>query len=838
MSATSVICAPVAGLAPRRREMNSDDGRIFMPTEVVVPRPRSDAPLRIPLVPARLQFENICLGEFCVVSDEIAADARVVAGEVAATALKFRAEWNVAADGWVRFAIQIFGEPDAAWGKFQRLMLLDEEMPTAELRADLGWRELGGTAEEALMERPPEEGGGLQPPFGFPIFGPDFFIGAEHPMACIEADGSRVRVFHHPLWANGKLCSIPLVLGVCGVAESTAEAFGRYFMSIRRPAPERAIVEINTFWTDSYDEVNGYRTDIESYRVMAEHWAKEVLRGEKGLVSHFLLDAGWQEPDSIFRPQASNGGPNDAALAELGRDLEALGISLGLWFTVNGPIGIGMDWAKAQGYRVFNRGTGAGYTCNQGRTRYLCLTDARWEEDLCRRLEELIGNVPVTFFKGDWDNDAIEDPTRGDIGSALQLREAIADAMIRIYGRMHAARPGVALRGAWWLSPWWFPHVDNTHLPNSGDHESLDIPSLTQRDSGITCRDAVVHHVMVRSASPVAWDVVCPHEFANSRRNPVQDSEDSWMNNLAMWISRGTHYLQMYLAPYGMDDARAWSIREILRWFRADEELHWKNGTTMLGGDPLGGHVYAYHHQAGGRHLLTIRNPLAHPQALPDLANWGLTADGWEQVFPICRAFSAAGYFMASHEVLMLARGGESVGDRVLVNTVQGWREPWPGQGVPDLHDLGEPSAHLERRSANELAIHAVLPYGLASAEVVLSIRAPREARWRAAVGRYPNGTATFGVPLVHVRPHWQSGYTQGRLKAPSYDPTLGVLRFPIGTGGRVHGFLRGEDGLPEVLGAWIEAREALCSAENVPSVLRPPAMSHPVKCLLQIARK
>jgi len=69
--------------------------------------------------------------------------------------------------------------------------------------------------------------------------------------------------------------------------------------AIRLPPPERAMVEINTFWTDAFAD-GKYTTDLESYRAMAHGWAEDVLEGEKGLVSHFLLDAGWQESESHF----------------------------------------------------------------------------------------------------------------------------------------------------------------------------------------------------------------------------------------------------------------------------------------------------------------------------------------------------------------------------------------------------------------------------------------------------------------------------------------------------------------------------------------------------------
>lgn len=794
--------------------------------------------LLLPLIPARIIFEKTRFERFSVTSDQVNNLTRTLTGSADESGLRFQARWGLDPAGWIRFSLQLEGTPDPAWGAFQKLVLLDQEMPAADFQVDLGWRELGNTSREALMDRPMEEGGGLQPPFGYPIYGPDFFVGAEHPMACIEADGNRVSVFHHPLWTEDGLQSVSLIIGVCRPQESPTDVFARYFSTIRRPQPDRAIVEINTFWTDLFDPQTGYSTDLASYHTMAKCWSEKVLAGEKGLVSHFLLDAGWQDTASLYRPQASNGGPDDQALAELGKSIEGEGFAFGLWFSLNGPIGVSPVWAQSEGYRTHDQGTGAGYSANNGKIRYICLTDTRWEEDLSRRFEELINNVPVAFFKGDWDNDAIEDPARypGEIASNVQLREAIANAMIRIYGRMHGVRPDVALRGAWWLSPWWFPHVDNTHLPNSGDHENADIPSLTQRDSGLTCRDAVSYHTMVRCQSPVPWDVICPHEFASSRRNPVQDTEDSWMNNLAMWVSRGSQYLQMYLAPYGLEGWKSWSIREILRWFRSDEELHWKSGTTMLGADPMRGGVYAYYHQAGDRVVLTIRNPLAHPQALPALPDWGLPEGGWEQAYPYCQRFHAVGYEMSSHEVLVLIRGQSAVGDDVFVNTPQGWKSPWRSKHpLPKLHDLGAPQARLEMISPEKLVVHATLPYGLASAEVVLSIRSSSTRHWQAGLGRYPEDVASFGVPITHVRSHWQSGYAQRRLKASPYDPDRSVLRFPIGSGGEAHAFLCGEERLPEILGAWIEVRESLLPVETPLAMIRPPAASQPLRHLLTI---
>ncbi len=786
-------------------------------------------PFEVPLIPASLHFEHRSFTAFEIASDTSSEAGRQLCGTVCGAALRFEATWRYdAANGWHRFQIAFAGEPEAAWGAFRQLALLDVDTGSTLLEAALGWHEYA-TEEGAL--RPTEEGGGRLPPNGYPVFGETFFLGIEHPLFCVERSGSRLRLCHHPLWEGGGVASEALIIGTCRSGEAVEAAFARYVEALRLPRPERAIVEINTFWTDAF-EGGHYQTDLASYGAMARGWAHDVLGGEQGLVSHFMLDAGWQEVASLYRPQASNGGPGDEALGALGREINALGFELGLWMSLNGPIGVDIDWAAAQGYRVSDKGCGAGYSSMGGKVRYVCLTDERWEADLARRFEELIDNTPVAFFKGDWDNDASEDPARFPLSrtSEAQRREAIGNAMRRIYARMHARRPGVALRGAWWPSPWWLAHVDSTHLPNSGDMESSGFPSLSQRDSGVTCRDAVLWQVLNRTRTPFPVDALCPHEFAASRRNPVHDTPESWMNNLAMWVSRGSHYLQLYLAPYGLAGWKAWSLRTVLRWFRANEETLWKGRTEMLGGDPVSGAVYGFLHTAGEAAFLTLRNPLARPQAVPE---W--VPEGWVEVYPYHRRGARKGGFLASHEVVVLARHLPAP-ERPGVHTANGWREPVE-RPVPGLHRLPAPQAVCERLDAQTLKMQTVLPYTLEQAEVVLELWVEEPTTFRAALSRYADCVATFPVPVTQSHADDARGYSMTRLGVALPDARRVVLRFPIGTGGTAYALLKAEPGWPEITGAWVEGAAVLEPAPAREGVY-PPAPEQVRQVVCEVERR
>jgi hypothetical protein len=577
---------------------------------------------------------------------------------------------------------------------------------------------------------------------------------------------------------------------------------------------------------------------------MAREWSERILQGERGLVSHFLLDAGWYDPASIFRPAKSTGGPEDGDLAELGREFGRLGFQLGLWFSLNGPIGIDLSWAKAQGYRISNQGCGGGYNCAGGRTSFLCLTDRRWERDLTARLEELIAQVPVSFFKDDWDNDGIEDPLFDQTAPAESQREANIDMMLRVYQRMHEANRDLAIRGAWWLSPWWFAHVDNTHLPNSGDMEMSDLPCLTPRDSSLTCRDAIYYKVMVECRTPIAYDVICNHEFASAPRNPVQDTESSWMNCLAMWVSRGSHYLQLYLAPYGLQEWKAWSVREMLRWFRQHEWLLWKGGTRFVGGNPGRGEVYGYHHESEGREALTIRNPMASPQRWSEEILAELGASDWVQIYPCYRPICLLPEWLASHEVAIFTRGLYASPSQTSIYTVSGWKTVLSDSAVcedrvPPLHQLPDPFMKMIRVSDREIRFEGVLPYCLESAEVVLRLRTDPSVpgAFLVSSGRYADGAASASIPVTICRPHSRIGFAQSRLGLGPSDADITILRFAIGTGGTVNTFLSSSAPFTTEIEAWVEGCPWSLPYEGVglPDSF-PPATTQNRQVILQVS--
>ncbi len=788
------------------------------------------------LVGFTLEYERRRLQVSCIQEIETTKTRAIVRGTLPESTLAFEVTWQADPAGWMRKQVMVHGRADPDWGRFLRLMVMNEPLPAGKWDDQLGWREqLDGSSR--AEQRAAEEGSGNLPVWGYPVFGKRWFIGLEHPMGIARCRESRLELLHHPQWQGEKLESFSAIIGCATFSETVPQAFHRYLSGIRRPPPERAVIEINTFWTDfmELDEFGSCRfhTSLEGYQRLIKEWAGRILNGEKGLVDLFTLDAGWQENDSLFAPARALKGPGDDGLIKLGALLQLYGISLGLWWSWNGAIGTNSKWAKQQGYRVSASGAGSGYTCAGGTLHYQCFTDPAWEVAIGRRIEELIDRTSVSFFKFDWDNEGIEDPDLypNQLPLREQMWEANVTAMLRLYARATAGRPGVRVRGGYWASPWWTQYADTTTMPHSADNEAADLPSLTQRDAYNTSRDMATYHNMVTCRTPLPWDFLNYHEFASAPRNAVHDTDESWLNNLLLWISRGSYFLSsLFVSPYGLRGWRAWTLRETLRWFRANEDILWKSRMQMKGGNPGQGEVYGFLHETDGCRLLTLRNPLAYPQPAPTPQSLGLDAGDWTRLYPSWEPWAWNTPWMSSHAVWMLSQGTKDWRtQQTLLRGETGWQVPFCAattmqrhgisEEIPAIHRLPDLKVRVEKPDNTSLAIHAALPYGLCQAEWVLLFRLEdqRHLQIRAAVGRYANDNASAPAPITWIQPHWRAGFVQRHIGTPPYDQSIAVARIPSGTGGLVHVFIHSEEPLPEMVGGWVEALEQSLPVEIAP---------------------
>lgn len=749
-----------------------------------------------------LEFENATLRPgFVLDSSDDELSGRMDCGDIG-----FTVRWSLDR-AVLRKQVVLTGSPDPSWGKLLRFVVHEGPVwgETGEgVDAGMGWRDDAFTPGVAEL-RKPEEGAGRLPACGYPIFLRRGFVGLEHPMGFNEwlPMSANARIYHHPIWVGEELTSQTMVLGHVREGASVREAFMNYLAIIRKPKPSMVAVEINTFWTDPLVMEPGggvgYRVDLPGYRAIAEQWIDGVFEGEQGLISALVLDAGWGDRMSIYRPKKCLGGPGDEGMAEFARELESLGLSLGLWVSTNGQTGVDADWARSQGYTLSNYGIGAGYSAGPN-THFLCLDDHRWEADFRARLKELNANVTVGSYKCDWDNEGIISARQRNYPLVETAWEENVNVMIRMFRAIAPRRsdglPGTRVRGAWWLSPWWFQHVDSAHLPHSGDLEHCSLPALTPREASLSSRDMLLYEHLVLHRTPVPWDVIDSHDFPNAPRCPMVDSDESWLHTLILWIMRGAQAIQLYVPPYGVRSWRALVLRQTLRWFR-DHEVFLSNARhEWVGGNPGMGEVYGFHHLLGDEELLLLRNPVGSPQSLegvlPEALRLRLGNEAWSQIYP-CRGAGAVPRWIGSNEIIVFQRG------EVIASTTE------ERVRIPEIHEVGEPMLSILGKNAVGEQWKIQIPYQYDQAELVMEWEGDEAVgSLQVVVGRYEDGISSAMLPITWLAPHWRASYTEARSRLSPTRWKRVVARMPLPAAGTAYLTIRSP--FPKPLAVWVEA--------------------------------
>lgn len=749
-----------------------------------------------------LEFENATLRPgFILDSGEGEVSGRMDCGDVG-----FTVRWSLDR-AVLRKQVILNGKPDSGWGQLLRLVVHEGPVwgETGEsVDATMGWRDDAFTPGIA-ESRKPEEGAGRLPACGYPIFLRRGFIGLAHPMGFNEwlPTSASVRIYHHPTWIGEELSSQTLVLGHAPEGVSVREAFMDYLATIRKPKASEVAVEINTFWTDPLVIEPGggvaYRVDLAGYRAIAEQWVNGVFEGEQGLISALVLDAGWSDRASIYRPKESVGGLGDEGLAEFSEELESLGLSLGLWISTNGLIALDTSWARYEGYSFSNYGLGAGYSAGPN-THFICLDDQRWEADFRARLKELNANVTVGSYKCDWDNEGIISSRQRRYPLVETAWEENVNAMIRMFSAIAPRRmgdmAGPRVRGAWWLSPWWFQHVDSAHLPHSGDLEHCSLPALTPREASLTSRDMVLYQHLILHRTPVPWDVIDNHDFPHAPRCPMVDSDESWLHTLILWVMRGASAIQLYVPPYGVRGWRAQVLRQTLRWFRDHEAFLTNARHEWVGGNPGMGEVYGFHHILGDEELLLLRNPVGSPQTLegvlPEALRLRFENEAWSQIYPH-RGGGVLPRWIGSNEIFVFQRG------KTITPFI-------PEQiSIPEIHQVGEPMLSILGQSAVGEHWKVQIPYRYDRAELVMEWESDEAVgSLQVAVGRYEDGISSAVLPVTWLVPHWRASYTEARSRLSPTRWKRVVARMPLPTAGATYLSIRSP--FPKPLAAWVEA--------------------------------
>ncbi len=455
--------------------------------------------------------------------------------------------------------------------------------------------------EEVVLEelQPQEEvvpqGEGWQ---SYPLFGEDFFLGVEFPVAYALLEGERARIGHRPGVLLGKGETYETKKEVLGVAPrgKTREAFEAYIEDLR-PHPKGFHINYNTWWSapflyserDILNLIEEMKTNLyEPYHIAPDT---------------FCIDAGWSDPKSIWRISEER---FPQGFANLQRALARMGSRLGLWISPSAcyPFTLDLDWAEANGYEIFPWGEG----------RYACLGGRKYQTAFKESLLEMVKRYDIHHIKFDGYIPECPSAQHGHPPGMLS-REQIAEGIIDIFQALRKAQPDIWLEPTcfgWNPSPWWLMYVNSVIGVYGDDAPYGRVPAPLYRQSYTSARDYYNLHGADQPIPVRAQEVL----------GIVHQTVEPLYDDAVITIMRGHFFLPLYVNPRCMSREYWGFLGEILRWAKENQTLLWNTKFILpeewqkkgMDWGAMPRQPYGYAHWNGKEGLICLRNPWIEEQ--------------------------------------------------------------------------------------------------------------------------------------------------------------------------------------------------------------------------------
>jgi hypothetical protein len=423
--------------------------------------------------------------------------------------------------------------------------------------------------------------------YGEPVFLDDTFWGLEYPGGHDGYEGGTVRLTQFPgRTIDGRFVSKTAVLGVAEPA-GVVRRFRQYVETFQATPKETSIfVNYNTWWTLM-------PPTEKNCLALIEQWRRELFEPYGESFDTFTIDDGWDDKNSLWKLRADRF-PN--GFGPLIAPLKAMKAKLGLWLS------------PSSGYNHAPWGAANGYERNSNEW-FLCQSGPKYRGDIVKVVTSLAREYDLAFYKFDGFSASCEAQGHGHLPGNF-AKEANIDAYLELLTAVRQARPGVYLDPTcgMWLSPWWLRYVDSIWGNVSGDYPDIRVPGPILRDSATTTRDGVFRQ---RCAEHPGYPPA-----AIEHLGIIVITDEKWQDNAMAVVARGCRLLTLYIDPKHFRNGQAdWAfLASLLKWVRHNAQT--LSRTELLGGDPFQREPYGYAHFAGGRGILSLRNPFIEPRTV------------------------------------------------------------------------------------------------------------------------------------------------------------------------------------------------------------------------------
>ncbi len=488
-----------------------------------------------------------------------------------------------------------------------------------------------------------------------------FFLGLEYPAGFNEAEGEgTVLLRHYPdrVPAGQWLQSKTAVLGAA-IDESIPGAFNDYIQRIRRKC--QPFVSFNTGAdVQIYEPVTtpDNRVPIDRHLLHLAGTMISSLREAGGpSLDTFVLDAGWQNPESLYeidRRKFPNG------LEPLSEELGAVGAHLGLWLSLTtplSPVQLSREYLEAQGYGI---AVPAG--------RHPCISEPAYNAALRQVLRTLVEEHGVRHFKFDFNYFQCTAPGHGHPTGEKQAYEANLDAHIDILHFVASLNAEVRIipTCGMWLSPWWLMHADAIWPQGMWDFNYCRRPvALEPCDWAITYRDENLFQLLTKEEAEFPLSGITFCGILGGPRYRISGPKALPEKFIDVCVHAHARQLKLSKKEIGTPLNRTKA-----EWEAMCRTINWalhrcgqvSEGKMVLG-SPGRGEVYGYLHAGESVGVLSLRNPSIYPQeaTLPEFWDREDEQTVVEVTYPYRRVLSCPGHqpdglktTLCPHEVMVI----------------------------------------------------------------------------------------------------------------------------------------------------------------------------------------
>ena len=321
---------------------------------------------------------------------------------------------------------------------------------------------------------------------GSPVVTDRAFFAVEHPLSINRGEIGHVRCFlpRSTALAPGEPFEVSSVIGF--VAKGQLRRGFLAYLERQRAHPYRPFLNYNTWYDIGYFS----RFDAAAAIDVIQAFGEELVVKRKTQIDSFLLDDGWDDCQSLWRPHKgfSHG------FAPVAQAAKHYGAALGFWLSPWGGYGQPKEerlkQGRAEGFEIVNGAFSMAGPKYYERFRGLCL--------------EVVRRHGANHFKFD----GIGCGSGDGAGSATRDFEA----MLRLLAELRSIRPDLYINQTTgtWPSPFWLLHADSIWR---GGEDHFFAGGGSDRQRWITYRDGNVYEPR---GQPHA---VVPAQFAHAARH-------------------------------------------------------------------------------------------------------------------------------------------------------------------------------------------------------------------------------------------------------------------------------------------------------------------------------